>query len=161
MSETSRYVRDLPAIYQGMENGFLGRYLRIFEAIWEPFEQRQSQITMYFDPRTSPAALLPMLEHWLAIPFSQHWPEFRRRQLLAEAADLYRWRGTNNALERVIAIYTGVPPMITAHPSEPFVIQIDPRVRIEQQADQEALVLLIELFKPAHIAYTILGSERP
>lgn len=159
VGESSRYLRDLPLIYQGEGSEFLGRYLRIFEAIWEPFEQRQSQITMYFDPCTCPAALLAVLEHWLAISFSKHWPESRRRQLLAEAAELYRWRGTMHTLERVIEIYTSIVPTITAHPTEPFVIEIDPHVQIEEAADLETLTMLIELFKPAHIAYSILGRE--
>lgn len=159
VGEMSRYLRELPAIYQGEGSGFLGRYLRIFEAIWEPFEQRQSQISMYFDPRTCPATLLPMLEHWLAVPFGAHWPEARRRQLIAQAADLYRWRGTSDALSRAIAIYTGVVPSIAADPVEPFVIEIDPHVLIEQPADWEALRMLIEQFKPAHVAYRLLGRD--
>ncbi len=54
-SAASRYLADLPVIYHD-EQGFLARYLKIFESIWEPFEWRQDQIALYFDPRTCPVA---------------------------------------------------------------------------------------------------------
>ena len=53
----SKYLDYLPAVYA--ENDFLGRYLLIFESIWEALEQRQDHIAMYFDPRTCPESLLP------------------------------------------------------------------------------------------------------
>ena len=37
---------------------FLARMLLVFESLWEPLEQRQDHIAMYFDPRTCPAELL-------------------------------------------------------------------------------------------------------
>src|SRR5437764_5528505 len=74
----SIYRRYLPDIFQ--ENDFLRRFLHIFEDIWEPLEQRQDYIAMYFDPHTCPTSFLPWLASWLNLPFNAHWPEARRRR---------------------------------------------------------------------------------
>ena len=66
---SSSYLRYLPDIFH--ESDFLGRYLRIFESIWEPLEQRQAHIHCYFDPRTCPSALLPWLAEWFGWPLNQ------------------------------------------------------------------------------------------
>src|SRR5205807_6447131 len=92
----SIYRQYLPDIFQ--ENDFLRRFLRIFEDIWEPLEQRQDHIEMYFDPHTCPASFLPWLASWFDLSLNMHWPEARMRGLLAEAMDLYSLRGTNYGL---------------------------------------------------------------
>src|SRR5205814_3376189 len=69
----SRYLQHLPTVYE--DNVFLGRYLLIFESLWEPLEQRQDHVDMYFDPRTCPAAFLPWLARWLDLSFNTHSPE--------------------------------------------------------------------------------------
>src|SRR2546427_437089 len=45
-SPASRYLADLPTVFQDPMFPFLGRYLRIFEHIWEPFEWRQDHIEL-------------------------------------------------------------------------------------------------------------------
>jgi phage tail-like protein len=151
LSQANRsiYSNYLPDIYQ--ENDFLQRFLYIFEDIWEPLEQRQDHIDMYFDPRTCPAEFLPWLAGWLDLTFNQHWPEARRRRLLAEAMDLYRWRGTRYGLVRMIEICAGVTPVITENPLEPFVF----RIRISGPVDRELIEELVQVHKPAHAGYIL------
>lgn len=159
-SAVSKYLDELPPIYQSDSDSFLGRFLKIFESIWEPFEQRQDHIHAYFDPRTCPPVMLAFLEHWLAVPFSSHWPEARRRLLLTIAFDLHRMRGTQWALECLIEVYTGVPPRIEPHPTEAFVIRIAPGTTLEDPADRAVVAWLVETFKPAHVAYELVWSEQ-
>jgi hypothetical protein len=40
------------------------------------------------------------------------WPLERRRELVAKAAELYRWRGTRRGLTEYLRIYTGRQPNI-------------------------------------------------
>ncbi|RAQ97526.1 phage tail protein I [Thermogemmatispora tikiterensis] len=150
------YLRYLPDIYQ--ESDFLQRFLHIFEDIWEPLEQRQDHIEMYFDPRTCPTRFLPWLASWLDIPLNPHWPEARQRRLLAEAWELYSWRGTLYGLKRMIEICTGLQPDIFEKPEEPFIFHV--RVRLDPAADGEVvdrafLEELIQLHKPAHAGYIL------
>jgi phage tail-like protein len=158
-SAVSRYLYDLPVVYHGAEHDFLGRFLKIFETIWEPMEWRQDHIAMYFDPHTCPAALLSWLEHWMGIDFSAHWPEGLRREVLAEIHNLYRWRGTANTLARAIRLYTRVWPKISS--VELFVVEIDPQLPPDSDCERAVVELLIRIFKPAHIGYRLKWSEQP
>lgn len=149
----SRYLFDLPVVYH--DNEFMGRFLQIFEAIWEPGEQRQDHIAMYFDPATCPAALLPWLARWLDLDLNLHWPEARQRALLAEAIDLYRWRGTRYGLTRMIELCTGLTPEIVELPAQPFVMRVRVTAPAGQPVDRELLEELIATHKPAHIGYIL------
>jgi phage tail-like protein len=152
----SIYRRYLPDIFQ--ENDFLRRFLRIFEDIWEPLEQRQDHIEMYFDPHTCPVSFLPWLASWLNLPFNPHWPEARHRRLLAQAMELYSWRGTRYGLERMIEVCTGLTPEIRNSSSQPFVFHI--RVTLTPGAsseilDKDLIEELIQAHKPAHAGYIL------
>ncbi|KAB8144604.1 FHA domain-containing protein [Chloroflexia bacterium SDU3-3] len=149
----SRYLRDLPVIYH--DSDFLGRYLQIFEAIWEPLEQRQDHIEMYFDPDTAPARFLPLLAQWLTIPMDIHSPESRQRDLLNEAMDMYKWRGTRYGLARIIQLVIGVVPEISDEPNAPFTIRVRVQNAPDQPIDKTLLEQTILLHKPAHIGYII------
>ena len=149
----SRYVLDLPALFQ--DNDFLGRMLMIFEALWEPLERRQDQIAMYFDPRTSPATFLPWLASWLHLALDPHWPETRRRQLVAEAMELYRWRGTPYGLSRMIEVCTGITPVITEVRGEPFTFRIAVSIPPGSDARREVIEGLVRTHKPAHVGYVL------
>jgi phage tail-like protein len=150
---TSAYVNDLPAIYQ--EGDFLGRFLLIFESIWEPLEQRQDHLALYFDPRTCPAGFLPWLGSWLEFSVNPHWPEARLRRLLGEAMDLYRWRGTRYGLTRLIEICTGLTPVITEPPESPFVFHVALRLPPETTISRELIEQLVQAHKPAHAGYVL------
>jgi phage tail-like protein len=143
----------LPIIFHG--NDFLRRYLQIFEAIWEPLEQRQDHISMYFDPMTCPSALLPWLASWFGLTLNPHWPESRSRALLAEAFELYRWRGTKYGIARMIEVYTGFKPEVTQSASEPFVFRIRVVVPDKDRALVDSLDELIRAHKPAHAGYVL------
>jgi phage tail-like protein len=152
----SIYRQYLPDIFQ--ENDFLRRFLLIFEDIWEPLEQRQDHIEMYFDPHTCPASFLPWLASWLDLPFNPQWPEARHRRLLAQAMELYGWRGTRYGLIRMIEVCTGITPEIRNSSSQPFVFHI--RITLPPGASSETLdkALIEELIrahKPAHAGYIL------
>jgi phage tail-like protein len=149
----STYLQDLPVVYH--DNDFLGRYLLIFETIWEPLEQRQDYIDMYFDPRTCPATLLPWLASWLELSFEQGWPEARLRHLLTEIVELYRWRGTRYGLTRILELCTGLMPEITEDPVQPFVFHVRIAISGDSGVDRQLIESLIRMHKPAHVGYTL------
>ena len=152
--EESLYLHSLPDIFQ--DNDFLRRFLLIFEDIWEPLERRQDHIEMYFDPRTCPETFLPWLASWLGLIFSAQWPEARRRRLLAEAMDLYRWRGTRKGLIQMIEVCTGFTPVISDVPGQPFVFRITISALAGRDApDKNLIEELIQMHKPAHAGYIL------
>ena len=150
---TSRYLLDLPVIYH--ENDFLGRFLKGFEAIWEPREQRQDHIERYFDARTAPAAFLPWLASWLDLPIDPDWPEARVRNLVAEAMEIFRWRGTRYGLAEIVRASTGLDAEITDSPDAPFVFRVTIRVPAGGSIDRPLVDSLIRTHKPAHTGYVL------
>jgi phage tail-like protein len=153
----SSYLDHLPVIFQNED--FLGRLLLVVESLWEPLEQRQDHIAMYFDPRTCPVSFLPWLARWLDIPINRHWPEARIRGLVAEATHLYSWRGTRYGLTRMIEVCTGISPVITESPEEPFTFQIRMHIPTGSDVDRDLVEQLILAHKPAHVGYYLdVGS---
>ncbi len=149
----SSYLQYLPAMFH--EHDFIDRFLRIFETIWEPLEWRQSSLEMYFDPRTAPTSMLDWLASWLGLPVAMHYPESRRRALLHEAMDLYRWRGTTYGLARFIELSTGFPATISNEPGNPFVIRVKINPPPDETVPLELLEDVIRTHKPAVMGYVI------
>ena len=104
----SRYLEYLPAIYH--EDDFLGQFLLPFEGVLTGFEELLSTIDHYFGPALADLEFLPWLANWVALVLDEEWDEAKRRRLLGEAVELYRWRGTVRGLKRYLEIYTGLVP---------------------------------------------------
>jgi phage tail-like protein len=151
---SGRYLSYLPIIFH--DNDFLSRFLQIFERIWEPLEHRQDFMAMYLTPRTCPASWLPWYASWFGIDVPTHLPEARIRRLLAEAIEIYRWRGTARGLAHAIEVSLGIRPEITERPSEPNVFRVSVRLPKHAGADVMAILHgLISTHKPAHTGYVI------
>jgi len=151
----SIYLYNLPDTFQ--ENDFLRRFLLIFEDIWEPLEQRQDHISMYFDPRTCPESFLPWLASWLGLVLPTHRLEVHRH-FLTQAMDLYNWRGTRYGLIRMLEVCIGLTPEILEIPMRPFVFLIRITIPLDfpgEVPDKQLIEGLIQLHKPAHIGYLL------
>src|SRR5947209_6717506 len=110
----SNYVQYLPAIFS--EDPFVGRFLLIFESILGPLDARIGALPALYDPGKTPPDFLPWLAGWLGLVLDENWPLERRRALVREGAELYRWRGTKRGLGRYLELYTGVRPAIADTP---------------------------------------------
>ena len=113
---------------------------------------------MYFDPHTCPASFLPWMASWLHLPFNPHWPEARHRRLLAQAMELYSWRGTRYGLIRMIEVCTGLTPEIRNSSSQPYVFHIRitmPPGASSETLDKALIEELIQAHKPAHAGYIL------
>lgn len=154
----SSYMDYLPGVYNG--NTFLARYLLIFESIFGPIERTVANIPHYFDAGLAPSDVLPWLGSWLGLALDERWPDARRRELIASAAELYRWRGTRRGLSEFIRLYTGITPEIT----EPTLSEVSSSrdlayrftVRLTVPAgvelDHDLLQQIIDAEKPAFTA---------
>jgi phage tail-like protein len=158
IASTSKYLEYLPAIFA--DNDFLGRFLLIFESIWEPLEQRQDHMSMYFDPATCPASFLTWFAGWFDLAVGAHWPERRKRDLLGQAMDLYRWRGTRYGMTQMIELWTGFTPDIQESPTDPFVFHVRLSVPSGIDVDRRLVEDLVQAHKPAHAGYVLEITSR-
>jgi phage tail-like protein len=183
----SRLLALLPAIYtealeelEGETAGyqeppFFQRFLRGFEDAAMPTNDLVANLDRLFGPRTAPSDFLPWLATWVALVLDENWPELKRRRLIGEAVELYRWRGTRRGLERYLEIYAGVVPQINDQPfvgmrlgqathlgrdtrlgnvpPHTFVVTI--AVPDTGALNEQVVRDIIESEKPAHTAYTL------
>jgi len=149
---SSRWLQYLPPIYA--EDGFLGRFLLIFEDLAGPFEQAVSHFELYLDPETCPPDFLPLLADWLGMDLAERWPLAVKRQLVKHGAWLHRARGTVPGLRRHLEICTGGQVQIEENVVQPhtFVVHVTGATR---PADVPLIESVIRQHCPAHVGYTL------
>lgn len=110
-------LRRLPQVYsrETPVADFLRRYLAISEGNLRDMDLRSSLRHVLLDPHATPAAMLPWLGNFLGMVLDQRWPEPARRELIANAAWLFRFRGTVAGLKRFLQIYLGSEAIIIEH----------------------------------------------
>ncbi|BDI34264.1 hypothetical protein CCAX7_63150 [Capsulimonas corticalis] len=177
----------LPAIYAGPsvspnarfapyeDPPFFTRFLRGFEDASEPLQNLLNRRERLFDLQQTPADFLPWLAGWVSLALDENWPELKRRRLIREAVDLYRWRGTRRGLSRYLEIYTGTIPRIEDQPftgmrlgptsllgkdtllggvgAHTFVVTL--AVPNPRAVNERIVRDIIESEKPAHAAYDL------
>ena len=121
------YLRRLPRTFarDAAAAAFLQRYLAMFEGLLGETEARAVDRDLLLEPRTAPPEVLPWLASFLGLVLDERWaqapapagqpPLDVRREYIAQAAWLFRFRGTLPGLKRFIEIYTRVPVVILEH----------------------------------------------
>ena len=103
----SLYLKFLPGIYRDID--FIGRFLKIFEQSFEPCVHTLDNLWAYLDPIQAPTAILPFLASWVGWEQLPQIGEQRQRQLIKNAMQIYRWRGTRRGLRFYLHLATGLP----------------------------------------------------
>lgn len=122
----ARYIRHLPGIYR--DDALMNQMLMMFESFWKPIESQISQVHNYFDPKLTPASLLPFLASWADFELDDRWPESARRELVASMVQINRKRGTREGLAHVLKIFTGVVPEIIERRADNMVVGVAARL---------------------------------
>lgn len=94
---------------------FLFRYLMPVAAMLDEWEAVSSTRHRLLDARIAPSAALPWLARFVALVLDPCWPEPVQRQMILEAATLFRTRGTLASLRRMIEILTGAEVVVIEH----------------------------------------------
>jgi phage tail-like protein len=103
----------LPEIYEEVdEDGFLERFLGVFQTIYEDRSTDIERLAQRFDTDSAEEKELYALAGWLGIESPHVWAPQSLRALLREYFDLIRRRGTREGLKRVLTLFTGTEPFI-------------------------------------------------
>ena len=188
----SSLLTMLPSIYQDAmaemraelsapDLPFFERYLVGLQDAIDPLREALQKLDALFGPYSAPPDYLVWLATWVCMPLDANWPEMKRRRLVQEAVELFRWRGTKRGLARFIEIYTGVRPVIHDQPQQgaalgsetlmgspdtiigdvpehTFTVTLG--VPNPAAVDEEVVHRIIQSEKPAHTAYRLLIVRR-
>ena len=103
----SLYMGFLPSIYREID--LVPRILKIFETAFEPDFNIASTLWAYFNPRTTPEAMLSFIAYWVGWELTPVLSLKRQRAMIANALEIYRWRGTRRGLRFYLHLFTGLP----------------------------------------------------
>jgi phage tail-like protein len=169
--DREKYLECLPAVYQSdlFEEGFLRRYLSIFEDFNQKIEYQIENMSNIFDAQKTPSDFLPWLSSWVGAIKDENWPEDKWRIFLSRAVVLYRRRGTKIELEKILKIFTGKLPFsiveraLLKHENEDYKKTLDilygdaysfcvllTADQVKTEKDQRVITRIIEAEKPAH-----------
>ena len=129
---------------------------------------------------TLPLPILPWLSTWVSLALDENWPQLKRRRLIKEAVELYRWRGTRWGLTRYLELYTGITPEINDQPFigmrlgreallgrhtvlgdvPPHTFVLTLAMTGPGQVNEQKVHEIIQANKPAHAAYELRIVER-
>lgn len=95
----------LPAVY--LDDDFTVRFTAALDEVLAPVILTLDCFAAYLDPRLAPEDLLMWLAEWVAFPVDESWTAAQRRELVANAVELHRWRGTKRGLVAHVRLLTG------------------------------------------------------
>lgn len=107
-------LEHLPAVYREDPNAedFTERFLSLFDASIADMDRVIERYPALLDPSGVPEQLLPWLGGFFDIGFEPTWNADKRRNILKNAPELYRRRGTIKGLRLAISLAFGVTPAI-------------------------------------------------
>lgn len=157
----------LPSLYQ--EDELAGRFLSGLDDVLAPVFCTLDNLEAYFDAQLTPVDFLEWLSGWVGVVLDESWPLERRRNLVAQAAELYLSKGTMWGLAALVALYAGVEPEVADSggaawspvpggnlPGSPeYRVTIRLRVPKGSQLDRGHLERIVAAGKPAHVVHEI------
>ena len=161
------YLRGgLPALYQ--ESDFGMRFVGALEGVLDPIVAILDALPHHFDPDLAPRDVLDLLAGWLGVDLDESQSIAARREIVRNAADLARRRGTVAGLQRGLKLaFPDLPLRVedeggvvwstdvsaVAEAGQPrFVVYCDKPIPDEVQA---AVARCIEQNKPVHTVYRL------
>ncbi len=108
------YLRRLPKTFSRDPRvaDFLLRYLAMFDGEMVDWEGRSLLRRSLIETQSAPGEILPWLAGFLGLALDERWSVAVRRELIAQAIWLFRFRGTVPGLQRFLEICTQGPIVI-------------------------------------------------
>jgi phage tail-like protein len=160
------YLRTgLPAVYQ--ESDFGMRFIGGLEGLLDPIVAVLDGLPAHFDPDHAPRDILSLLAAWLGVDLDESQEIRHQREMVRQAAELGRRRGTVKGIELALSLqFPGLPLRVEDQggvrvsldqapveaPPPSFVVYCDQPVAEETQA---AIARCIEQHKPVGTAYRL------
>ncbi|MDT0399819.1 MULTISPECIES: phage tail protein [Streptomyces] len=156
---------QLPALYA--DDDFAQRFTAGLDTVLAPVFSTLDNLPAYLDPRVAPVDFLVWLASWVGAADDPQWPEERRREAVARAVELHRWRGTRRGLVEALRLALGVDAEVTGDggavwsstaasglPPEPPA-EVLVRVRAPGAVDVDRVHEIVRAMSPVHTAFRV------
>ncbi|MGW6449147.1 phage tail protein [Lentzea sp. NPDC055074] len=157
----------MPAVYT--DDDFTQRFTQALDEVLAPVFTVLDCLSAYLDPRLAPEDFVDWLAGWVALDLDENWSSAQRRELVARAVRLHRFRGTRRGLAEHVWLLTGGRVDIadsggtatSATPDGPLPgrspAHVLIRVRVEHPdaVDRARITAAVRRMVPAHVATTI------
>jgi phage tail-like protein len=158
---------QLPAPY--LDDDLAQRMMEALDEVLAPVFCTLDNLEAYFDPELAPEDFVHWLAAWVGMDLDETWSDERRRRSVAQAVELFTWRGTTRGIRELVSIYAGVEPEIVESggavysevpggelPGTPDA-HLTVRIRVDDPAtvDVARLDRLIAASKPAHLPHEV------
>jgi phage tail-like protein len=165
------YLNHLPAIYRTdlTCSDFLLRFLSLFEALFSDVEDQIVDLSVLFDPASTPRDILPWLAGWLAVELDEDWDEEKQRRTIAQAFELYGRRGTAEGLREALRVFAGInaiieEPIVNAAwwslPAQPSACGChDNSKETSWEATENSILGVTTMLLPASAQGAVLGAS--
>jgi phage tail-like protein len=166
VASSRAYLRNgLPAMYQDGDFGM--RFVGALESVLDPIVAVLDALPAHFNPDHAPRDILNLLASWLGVELDEGQSLRDRRELVRQATELSRRRGTRRGLELALKLaFPALPLRVEDHggityktddvsresPPASFVVYCDKPIPEEVQA---AVARCIEQYKPVHSTYRL------
>ena len=166
-SASSRaYLRDgLPSLYADSDFGM--RFVGALESVLDPIIAVLDALPEHFDPDYAPRHILNLLSAWLGVDLDESQTPQQRREMVRQAAEIGRRRGTRAGVELALSlgfpklplrvedpggVRTAPPEGGMDAPAPSFIVYCDKPIPEETQA---GVARCIEQYKPVHTTYRL------
>ena len=166
VASSRAYLRGaLPAVYQDGDFGM--RFIGALETLLDPIVAVLDALPSHFSADHAPRDILDLLSAWLGVDLDESQSPQQRREMVRQAAELGRRRGTKRGVELALSLaYPGLPLRVedpggvrTAPPeggmdapAPSFIVYCDKPIPEETQA---GVARCIEQYKPVHTTYRL------
>lgn len=157
----------MPSVYT--DDDFTQRFTQALDEVIAPVFTVLDCFAAYLDPRLAPADFVDWLAQWVALDLDESWTAAQRRELVARAVRLHRFRGTRRGLAEHVWLLTGGRVdiadsggiAVSPRPSGPIPgsspahVLIRIRVADPDAVDRARITAAVRRMVPAHVATTI------
>ena len=157
----------MPSVYT--DDDFTQRFTQALDEVVAPIFTVLDCFAAYLDPRLAPPDFVDWLASWVALDLDESWSVTQRRELVARAVHLHRFRGTRRGLAEHVWLLTGgrvdiadsggtsvsPRPQGPIPGSSPAHVLIRIRVTDPQTVDTARITAAVRRMVPAHVATTI------
>ncbi len=156
--QSPEIARLLPGIFQrGMRPGEpLAALVDVMAGLLTPAEGAYEGLAAALDPRRAPDAFVRFLARWVDLDLPLQTGLGQLRELVAAAAELAKWRGTERGLVRFLELATGLRGFRVDQGGaggRPFHLTVV--APAEAESLKRTVCAIIEREKPVYTTYTL------